>query len=155
MTPQKTKRNVSFFLVLLSAVPALAAPIRNPAFIPHRLSWFSLALLVFASLLVEIPSLKRLLNRGWIGAIFFGAFADWRKDQGFEGRDQWDPAFYLCVATLFLAGMLWQFVRQRNAVGESIARLDEARADEPLPHTIQAKPDGGPIREGPPPSAGS
>ena len=105
-------------------------------------------------------SLFGLLNSmGVFGAIasqfFFGAFADWRKDQGFEGRDQWDPAFYLCVATLFLAGMLWQFVRQRNAVGESIARLDEARADEPLPHTIQAKPDGGPIREGPPPSAGS
>jgi len=49
---------------------------------------------------------------------FFGAFADWRKDQGYEGRDQWDPAFYACVVTLILAGILWQLMWARKAIGE-------------------------------------
>jgi ACS family glucarate transporter-like MFS transporter len=65
-----------------------------------------------------------LLNSmGVIGALgsqyFFGAFADWRRGQGFEGRDQWDPAFYLSIGLLLVAGVLWQFVRRRSAVGET------------------------------------
>jgi hypothetical protein len=33
---------------------------------------------------------------------FFGAFADWRESQGFTGRDQFDPAFFVYVAVLGL-----------------------------------------------------
>jgi ACS family glucarate transporter-like MFS transporter len=63
-----------------------------------------------------------LLNgMGVIGAMasqyFFGAFADWRKAAGFEGRDQWDPAFYLPAALLLIAAVLWQFVHEQPAVG--------------------------------------
>jgi hypothetical protein len=60
---------------------------------------------------------------GVFGAIssqyFFGAFSDWRKADGYVGRAQWDPAFYVCAGLLVCAGILWQFVRQRPAIGES------------------------------------
>jgi MFS transporter, ACS family, glucarate transporter len=69
-------------------------------------------------------SLFGLLNGvGAIGAmgsqLFFGAFADWRGRQGYEGRDQWDPAFYVSIALLVTAGVLWQFVYPRPAIGEA------------------------------------
>lgn len=68
-------------------------------------------------------SLFGLLNGvGVFGAmgsqLFFGAFADWRGRQGFEGREQWDPAFYVSIALLLMAGVLWQFVYPRPAIGE-------------------------------------
>jgi sugar phosphate permease len=67
-------------------------------------------------------SLFGLLNGvGVIGAmgsqLFFGTFADWRGRQGHEGRDQWDPAFYVSIALLITAGVLWQFVYPRPAIG--------------------------------------
>jgi MFS family permease len=59
---------------------------------------------------------------GVIGAMgsqyFFGAFVDWRKALGFVGREQWDPAFYASVALLVTAGLLWQFIYPRRAVGD-------------------------------------
>jgi sugar phosphate permease len=59
---------------------------------------------------------------GVIGAMgsqyFFGAFTDYRKAQGFTGREQWDPAFYACIGILVVASVLWQFIRRRPAVGE-------------------------------------
>jgi ACS family glucarate transporter-like MFS transporter len=50
---------------------------------------------------------------------FFGAFTDWRKGEGIIGRAQWDPALYVCVAALVIAGILWQFVGPRRAIGET------------------------------------
>ena len=86
---------------------------------------------------------------------FFGAFADWRKGQGFEGRDQWDPAFYVCAAALVLAGVLWQFVYPRPAIGATadpaMNRRDELE-DEALKTAIQVSPSDGSFREGPPTS---
>ena len=35
------------------------------------------------------------LAGGAISQVFLGSFADYMKDLGYEGRDQWDPAFYL------------------------------------------------------------
>jgi ACS family glucarate transporter-like MFS transporter len=59
---------------------------------------------------------------GVIGAMgsqgFFGAFADWRRSLGFEGREQWDPAFYASIGLLLTAAFLWQFIRHRPALGE-------------------------------------
>jgi sugar phosphate permease len=67
-------------------------------------------------------SLFGLLNgMGVVGAIasqyFFGAFADWRKAQGYTGRAQWDPAFYVSITLLVTAAALWQFMYQRPPVG--------------------------------------
>jgi MFS family permease len=65
-----------------------------------------------------------LLNSmGVIGALgsqyFFGAFADWRGAQGFEGREQWDPAFYVSIALLLIAAALWQLMYKRRAIGDA------------------------------------
>jgi sugar phosphate permease len=61
---------------------------------------------------------------GVVGAIgaqyFWGAFADWRESLSYSGREQWDPGFYVSIAFLIAAGMLWQFVYPRKAIGEVI-----------------------------------
>ncbi|MSQ97408.1 MAG: MFS transporter [Gemmataceae bacterium] len=67
-------------------------------------------------------SMFGLLNgSGVIGAMgsqyFFGAFVDWRMALGFEGRDRWDPAFYLSIGLLVVGGILWQFMCPRRAIG--------------------------------------
>jgi len=36
-----------------------------------------------------------------------GAMADWLGKQGYSGRDQWDPIFYINLGVLFVAGLLW------------------------------------------------
>ncbi len=65
-----------------------------------------------------------LLNSiGVVGAMgsqyFWGAFADWRKELGYTGRAQWDPAFYVSIGVLLTAGLLWQFIYPRRVIGES------------------------------------
>jgi sugar phosphate permease len=59
---------------------------------------------------------------GVVGAIgaqyFWGAFADWRKAAGYSGREQWDPAFYVSIGFLIAAGVLWQFIYLRRAIGQ-------------------------------------
>ncbi len=48
---------------------------------------------------------------GFLGAFssqfFFGWFANYRGNLGYTGREQWDPAFYACIAVLLLAGGCW------------------------------------------------
>ena len=57
---------------------------------------------------------------GVVGAIssqmLFGVLADWRKAQGYVGRDQWDPAFYVVAAVLLMAGLCWLFVDSSRAI---------------------------------------
>ncbi|MGL4551663.1 MAG: MFS transporter [Gemmataceae bacterium] len=38
---------------------------------------------------------------------FFGAFAQWRGDAGFTGRDQWDPAYLISITVLLTAAACW------------------------------------------------
>jgi MFS family permease len=42
--------------------------------------------------------------------LFMGFFADMRKREGFTGRAQWDPAFYIYAAALFIGACGWLFV---------------------------------------------
>jgi len=42
-----------------------------------------------------------------------GALADYFGAQGFSGRDQWDPIFYINVGVLLTAGLLWSFFLYR------------------------------------------
>ncbi|MFO0845850.1 MAG: MFS transporter, partial [Gemmataceae bacterium] len=48
---------------------------------------------------------------GFFGALgsqfFFGWYADHRGELGYSGREQWDPAFSVCMAVLLLAGACW------------------------------------------------
>ena len=49
---------------------------------------------------------------------FFGKYTDWRKAHGYIGRDQWDPAFWVCVAALLVATVLWLGVDPRRRIGQ-------------------------------------
>ncbi len=71
----------------------------------------------------HVGALFGLMNSmGIIGGIasqlFLGALADWLKDQGFSGRDQWDPGIYAYVAVMLTAMILWLFVDPRKSLVE-------------------------------------
>jgi ACS family glucarate transporter-like MFS transporter len=42
--------------------------------------------------------------------LFFGAFADWRREHGYAAREQWDPGFYVYAGVLLLGAVAWLFV---------------------------------------------
>jgi sugar phosphate permease len=42
---------------------------------------------------------------------FVGRFSDWRRTQGYTGRDQWDPAFDVYIGVLLLAATAWALYR--------------------------------------------
>jgi MFS family permease len=80
----------------------------------------------------HVGALFGLMNSlGAVGAIssqlFLGRFADWRRDLGFEGRDQWDPAFYVYAAVLFVGAFGWLWI-------------DTTRPVEPSPHVEPPPP---------------
>jgi MFS family permease len=63
----------------------------------------------------HVGALFGLMNSlGAVGAIasqlFLGRFADRMRDLGFEGRDQWDPAFYIYAAILFVGAVGWLWI---------------------------------------------
>ncbi len=64
----------------------------------------------------HVGSVFGLLNgaAGLLGAVtslvLFGRFADWRKAQGFTGRDQFDPFFLIAAGVLCVAALCWWFV---------------------------------------------
>lgn len=72
-------------------------------------SWWSCAIAISGR---HLGALFGLMNgMGVFGAMgsqyFFGAFADWRKAQGYTGRAQWDPAFAVYFLALLAAGVCW------------------------------------------------
>jgi MFS transporter, ACS family, glucarate transporter len=54
---------------------------------------------------------------GVLGAMasqgFVGVFADWQKDRGFSGREQWDPIFDVYVCVLLANAVAWWLYRYR------------------------------------------
>lgn len=56
------------------------------------------------------------LAGGGLSQVFLGVFADYRMSLGFEGRDQWDPAFYLYGGVLMFGGLLWLFINPKLTV---------------------------------------
>ncbi len=86
----------------------------------------------------HLGSLFGLLNSlgvpGAMGSqLFMGRFADWRKAQGFTGRLQWDPAFYVYAAVLAVGALCWLFLDpRRSAVGPrgAVRGSGEVRAGE-------------------------
>jgi sugar phosphate permease len=56
------------------------------------------------------------LAGGALSQIFLGYFADYRQGLGFEGRAQWDPAFFLYGGVLMFGGLLWLFINPRLTV---------------------------------------
>jgi MFS family permease len=71
----------------------------------------------------HLGSLFGLMNSmGVPGAVasqlFFGRFADWRAEQGFHGRDQWDPGFYVYAGVLLVGACGWLFIDSTEPVAE-------------------------------------
>jgi MFS family permease len=69
----------------------------------------------------HLGSLFGLMNSmGVPGAVasqlFFGRFADWMRERGFQGREQWDPGFYLYAAVLSIGAVGWLFVDATKSV---------------------------------------
>lgn len=64
------------------------------------------------------------LAGGAVSQVFLGSFADYMKSLGFEGRAQWDPAFYLYGGVLMLGGLLWLFISPRKTVVPADAAHD-------------------------------
>jgi sugar phosphate permease len=56
------------------------------------------------------------LAGGGVSQVFLGWFADHRKGLGFEGRPQWDPAFFVYGGVLMAGGLLWLFINPRRPV---------------------------------------
>jgi sugar phosphate permease len=56
------------------------------------------------------------LAGGAVSQVFLGQFADYMKAQGYSGRAQWDPAFYVYGGILMLGGVLWLFMNPRRTV---------------------------------------
>jgi MFS transporter, ACS family, glucarate transporter len=64
----------------------------------------------------HVGALFGLMNSvGVFGALssqfLVGAIADWLGEQGYSGRTQWDPIFYINVGVLIAAGLMWSSFR--------------------------------------------
>jgi sugar phosphate permease len=75
----------------------------------------------------HLGALSGLMNSmGVPGAVasqlFVGRFVDWQKDQGYTGREQWDPAFYVYVGVLLLGACGWFFIDATRSVVEPSAK---------------------------------
>jgi MFS family permease len=69
----------------------------------------------------HVGALFGLMNSiGGVGAIasqlFLGRFADWMGDLGFQGRAQWDPAFYLYAGILLIGACGWLAIDTTRAI---------------------------------------
>ncbi|MGE0756767.1 MAG: MFS transporter [Pirellulaceae bacterium] len=101
-------------MALGAAFSTAATHLTNP-------SWWSCATDVSGR---HIGALFGLMNGvGVFGAmssqLLFGNLAEWRKSQGFEGRAQWDPAFYVVAAVLLVAAVCWLFVDTSRPIGSA------------------------------------
>src|SRR5262249_15479934 len=94
---------------------ALAALFACSTFAMHLTlpNWWSVAIPQCGR---HVGALFGLMNgMGVLGAMasqyFVGAFADWREEMGFSGREQWDPMFNAYVAVLLLGALAWASYR--------------------------------------------
>ena len=94
---------------------ALAALFAASSFAMHLSipNWWSVAIPQSGR---HVGALFGLMNgMGVFGAMasqyFVGAFADWRKGEGFTGRAQWDPMFDVYVGVLALGALAWAAYR--------------------------------------------
>ena len=55
-------------------------------------------------------SRERVISGAFASTMFLGRFVDWMQERGYEGRAQWDPAFYVYAGVLFIGACCWLFV---------------------------------------------
>jgi MFS transporter, ACS family, glucarate transporter len=53
-----------------------------------------------------------------VSSVFLGRFVDWMYEQGYEGRAQWDPAFYVYAAVLLIGACCWLLVDANKRIPE-------------------------------------
>jgi MFS family permease len=94
----------------------------------------------------HLGTLFGMLNAtGLVGAFasqtLLGPFADWRKSQGYLGRDQWDPAFYVYAGLLLVAANNWLWIDPgkhlepaHDSPGPEAAGASTALVQEPSQH---------------------
>lgn len=56
------------------------------------------------------------------GPLFLGMFTDRMKALGYQGRDQWDPGFYVYSGVLLVGAIGWLFVDASRSVVEPVER---------------------------------
>jgi MFS family permease len=49
-------------------------------------------------------------------SVFIGWLVDWRMAHGHQGRDQWEPALWVCVAVLLAAAACWLAVKPTRPI---------------------------------------
>jgi MFS family permease len=74
----------------------------------------------------HLGALFGLMNSiGGIGAVasqlFLGRFADWMHDLGFEGRAQWDPAYYLYASVLLVGSVGWLAIDPERPIEQPVS----------------------------------
>jgi hypothetical protein len=43
----------------------------------------------------------------FLSTLFLGQFVTWMREEGYSGRAQWDPAFYVYAAVLLVGACAW------------------------------------------------
>jgi sugar phosphate permease len=57
----------------------------------------------------------------FVSSMFLGRFVDWMGSQGYEGRAQWDPAFYVYAGVLVVGACCWLLVDSNKKVPDDDA----------------------------------
>jgi len=57
----------------------------------------------------------------FVSTVFLGQFVDWMGARGYEGRAQWDPAFYVYAGVLVIGALCWLAVDARHKIPDSDA----------------------------------
>lgn len=55
----------------------------------------------------------------FVSTVFLGRFVDWMHSRGYEGRAQWDPAFYVYAGVLAVGACCWLAVDARRTIPDS------------------------------------
>jgi MFS family permease len=81
----------------------------------------------------------------WSSPVFLGWFTDWREKQGYSGRAQWDPAFYVYAGVLLAGALGWLFIDPGRSVVERRSDKDAGSR----PPDLSSCPKSSPERDSP------
>lgn len=99
---------------------SLWAAAANMAALSSQAAWWGVTTEISGKHLAALFGLMNSLGvpGAFSSTVFLGRFADWMKDHGFEGRGQWDPAFYVYAAVLACGAVSWLFVNSDRHVDD-------------------------------------
>lgn len=62
----------------------------------------------------------------FLSTLFLGQFVTWMHGEGYEGRAQWDPAFYVYAAVLLVGACCWLAVDARKKIPDTDRGVGES-----------------------------